>query len=286
MMDRHFAHLHLHTEFSLLDGAIRLKDLVKEAQKQEWKAVGISDHGNIFGAVKFFQLAKKAGIKPILGCEMYFTPDATIKDAKEKYFHMTMVVQNNQGYRNLCNLLDFAYQDGFYFKPRIDYRMLEKHHEGLIISSGCVGGHIPTLARNGKLDQAKERISYLKDLFGKDRFFLEVSPADIEKQVITNKALFQLSDEMDVDLIATGDAHYMCKEDNEAHEILLAVGTKATMDDPNRMTFGDFKGHLKSTHELLDAFPDRPEAIWRTGEIADTIDFEFKCFPFSSFQSQ
>src|SRR5579862_1004711 len=130
-MSNHFTHLHLHTEFSLLDGAIRIPDLVKRAKEQDWKAVGISDHGNIFGAVKFFQTAKKEGVKPILGIEMYFTEDVAIKNAKEKYYHLIIIVQNKQGYKNLCKLLAFAYQDGFYFKPRIDYTTLEKYSEGL-----------------------------------------------------------------------------------------------------------------------------------------------------------
>ena len=275
-MSKHFAHLHLHTEFSLLDGAIRINDLVRHTKEQGLKAVGITDHGNIFGAVKFFQKAKKEGIKPILGCEMYFTPDARVKDPKEKYYHLIVIVQNRIGYQNLCRLFAFAYNEGFYFKPRVDYETLKKYSEGLVVTTACVGGHIPTLLRHENIAEAKRRTDWFLDVFGPDRFFFEVAPADIEKQVVTNKLLLQYSAEWGVKLTAAGDAHYLLKEDNEAHEVLLSIQTKALLEDPDRFSFGDFKGYLKSTDEMLAAFPDHPEAIWNTGQIADSCDFDFE----------
>src|SRR3990172_8319829 len=197
-MSNHFTHLHLHTEFSLLDGAIRISDLVKRAKSEQWQAVGISDHGNIFGAVKFFQLAKKEGVKPVLGIEMYFTPDIRIKDANEKYFHLIVIVQNKAGYKNLCRLIALSYQQGYYFKPRIDYAALEKYSEGLIVTTACVGGHIPTLLRNGNITEAKQRVDWFLHTFGPDRFFFELQPPSFDKQIITNQQLIKYSAEWGV----------------------------------------------------------------------------------------
>jgi len=177
-MDKHFVHLHLHTEYSLLDGAIRIPDLVNFAKAQNWKAIGMSDHGNIFGAVKFFQECSKAKIKPILGCEMYLTEDVSIKDIKEKYFHLVVIVQNKAGYKNLCKLLAFAYKEGFYFKPRIDYATLKKYSEGLIITSACLSGHITRLLMNDKNVEAEEKANWFLDVFGQDRFFIQNQSID------------------------------------------------------------------------------------------------------------
>ena len=275
-MTKHFTHLHLHSEYSLLDGAIRLPDLVQHAKKQDWKAVGISDHGNIFGAVKFFQLAKKEGIKPVLGVEMYFTPDTAIKDAKEKYHHLILIVQNKVGYQNLCKLMAFAYQEGFYFKPRIDYARLEKYSEGLIVTTACVGGHIPTLLRDGNIQEAEQRVRWFQDLFGKDRFFFEVSPPDFDKQIVHNKLLFEYGAAWGVSCIATSDAHYLYKQDHEAHEILLSVQTKDLLSNPDRFSFGEFQGYVRSTAEMLTIFKEQEEIIWNTGFIADQCDFNFE----------
>lgn len=275
-MEKHFTHLHLHTEFSLLDGAIRIPKLLVMAKEQGWKAVGISDHGNIFGAVKFFQLAKKEKIKPILGIEMYFTPDARIKDVKDKYYHIILIVKNTQGYKNLCKLLSFAYQEGFYFKPRIDYAQLEKNAAGLIATTACIGGHIPSLLLEGNIEEAQKRVLWLKDLFGPENFFMELHPPDLSEQAQVNQLLKQYSLEWDVPLTTACDAHYLTKEDHEAHEILLAIQTKDQMDNPERFSFGAFQGHIRTTEEMLTIFKDTEEAVWRTGQIADACEFEFE----------
>ncbi|MCK4517622.1 DNA polymerase III subunit alpha, partial [Candidatus Babeliales bacterium] len=280
LVPKQFVQLHLHTEFSLLDGAIKLPQLLEFCKEQDWKTVGISDHGNIFGAVKFFQLAKKAGIKPILGCEFYFTPDATVKNKDLPYHHLTLIVQNKAGYKNLCQLMVYAYQKGFYYKPRIDYQILEKHSEGLIVGSGCVAGHIPTLLRQGltspeKIELAKDRVDWFLDIFGAERFYFEIMPPDFEKQKITNKMLMKYAGEWGVNLIATNDAHYLRLEDNEAHEVLLAIQTKKQMTDSGRMSFGDCKAYLRTTDQMLAYFPDHEQAIWNTGKIADMCEFEF-----------
>jgi DNA polymerase-3 subunit alpha len=276
MTNKHFTHLHLHTEFSLLDGAIRINDLVKHAKQQEWKAVGISDHGNIFGAVKFFQAAKKEGIKPVLGIEMYFTPDINVRSLQDKYCHLILIVQNRQGYKNLCKMMAIAYKEGYYFKPRIDYATLEKYSEGLIASTACLGGHIPELLRSGNIQEAKERTLWFKDVFGKDRFYYELSPADQVEQKELNTLLTQYGKEWDVPLIGTSDAHYLLEQDREAHEVMLAIQTKATIDDPKRFSFGDCRVFVRSAEQMLQAFPQSPEAVWNTGHIADMCEFDFE----------
>jgi DNA polymerase III subunit alpha len=294
-MNQHFAHLHLHTEFSLLDGAIRVKDLVKFAKQQEWKALGITDHGNIFGAIKFFQLAKKQGIKPILGCEMYFIPDVVKKDANEKYFHIVLIVLNDVGYKNLCQLMAFSYEHGFYFRPRIDYKRLEQYNEGLITSTACLGGHIPKLFHRGQVEEAEKKIQWFKDLFGPDRFFLELQPSGDDfmqsfegqmeggkrdsfpsRQKELNRILLEQGKKWGIDCIATCDAHYMRPEDREAHEILLSVGTKDELSNPDRYSFGDCHPFVRTTQEMLQAFPDNPEIVWNTGIIADRCEFSFE----------
>lgn len=275
-MTNHFTHLHLHTEFSLLDGAIRIPDLLKKAKQEQWKAVGISDHGNIFGAVKFFQLAKKEGIKPVLGVEMYFTPDVAIKNVNEKYHHLILIVQNSEGYRNLCRLLSFAHQDGYYFKPRVDYATLEKYSAGLIATTACVGGHIPSLLLQGNIEEAKQRTLWFQDMFGPDRFFFETAPALFDKQIALNPLLLQYGNEWGVKCIATSDAHYLNIEDREAHEVMLAVQTKDVMSNPDRFSFGDCKAFVRTTDEMLSAFPQNPEVVWNTGFIADQCEFNFE----------
>ncbi len=275
-MADHFTHLHLHTDFSLLDGAISLDKLIDFGKKNNLKALGISDHGNIFGAVKFFQKCKKAGIKPILGLETYFTEDASIKSTNNRYHHLLLLVQNEQGYKNLLKLISYSYQKGFYFKPRIDYAILEKHADGLIATTACLGGHIPQLLLQGNDTEAHERIDWFVSIFGKDRFFLEVHPADQEEQKIVNKKLFDLAQTKELKLVAAADAHYVSTQDHEAHEIMLAIQTHDKLDNPDRYTFGECRVHIRTLEEMLAAFPEHPEAVWQTGKIADSCTFDFQ----------
>lgn len=275
-MNQHFTHLHLHTEYSLLDGAISLDRLISFGQQNQFKALAITDHGNIFGAVKFFQKCKKAGIKPILGIEAYTTIDAKVKDPSNKYYHLVLLVQNEQGYRNLCKLIAFSYQEGFYFKPRIDYQILQKYHEGLIAFSSCLGGHIPQLLINDQDERAVQQLNWFMDLFGPDRFFLEVQPEDQSQQAILNKKLYALSEQYQVPLVATADCHYVNEDDREAHEVMLALQTQDKMSNPNRYTFGDCRVHMRTTQQMLDIFHEHPEAVWNTGRIADRCEFSFQ----------
>lgn len=275
-MSKHFTHLHLHTEFSLLDGAISLDKLVDFGKQHNFKALAITDHGNIFGAVKFFQKCKKADIKPILGIEMYFTPDINQRSVEKKYYHLILLVQNKVGYTNLCKLISYAYQKGFYFKPRIDYAILEKHSEGLIATTACLGGHIPQLLINEQKKEAGERIDWFLHHFGKDRFYLEIQPEEQEEQKILNQKLYALHTARGVSLVATGDCHYLLPEDHEAHEVMLSIQTQHKITDPDRFTFGSVRAYIKTPDEMLTLFPQHQEAIWQSGQIADMCEFDFE----------
>lgn len=275
-MSKHFTHLHLHTDYSLLDGAITVDRLIDFGKQHNFKALAITDHGNIFGAVKFFQKCKKAGIKPILGIEAYITEDASVKDASNKYYHQILLVQNKEGYRNLCKLIAFSFQQGFYFKPRIDYAILEKHSAGLIATSACLGGHIAKLIKANDTQALNDRLDWFLRVFGPERYFLEVQPEDQIEQAELNRALYALSAEKNIKLVAAGDCHYVQADDREAHEIMLAIQTQDKMDNPNRYTFGDCRVHMRTAEEMLEIFHEHPDAVWNSGVIADMCDFDFE----------
>lgn len=275
-MSQHFTHLHLHTEFSLLDGAIKLDKLIQFGKDNNLKALAITDHGNIFGAVKFFQQCKKAGIKPIIGIEAYTTPDASIKTSDNKYYHMIILVQNEIGYRNLCKLISFSFKEGFYFKPRMDYEMLKKHSEGLIVTTGCLGGHIPQLLLNNRKEEALKQVDWFLDVFGPERFYLEVQPEDQHEQKIVNKQLFEIGKEKGVNVVATGDCHYPSLDDKKAHEVMLCIQTHHKITDPDRFSFGECEPWMRTAEQMLECFPDNPEVVWNSGKIADMCQFEFQ----------
>jgi DNA polymerase III subunit alpha len=275
-MAQHFTHLHLHSEFSLLDGAISLDRLINFGKEQNFKALAITDHGNIFGAVKFFQKCKKAGIKPIIGMEAYLTPDANIKSAERKYYHIILLVQNEIGYKNLCKLISFSYQKGFYFKPRIDYKTLEQHSKGLIATSACLGGHIPQLLKNNNIQEAEERMDWFLRIFGNERFYFEVQPEEQDEQKVLNRQLYEWSAKKNIPLLAAGDCHYLLPEDHEAHEVMLSIQTQNKLTDPDRFTFGKVRAYMRTQDEMLEIFKEHPEAIWNSGKIADRCDFDFQ----------
>lgn len=276
MSNRYFTHLHVHTDYSLLDGAITIEQVVQFAKEHSIPAIGISDHGNIFGAVKFFQECKKANIKPVLGMEAYIAPDRAVKDAKNKYYHLLLLVENQVGYRNLCQLIHHSYTDGFYFKPRIDYELLKKYSEGLISSTTCLGGHVPQLLLQEQQDTAETIIDQMLGIFGEDRFYIEVQPDDQQDQKIVNNHLFALSQKKGIPAFCSADCHYFRAEDRYAHEVMLAIQTQAKMDDTKRMTFGDCRVHMRTQAEMLETFKGNEDVLWRTGEIADRCNFEFE----------
>lgn len=276
-MNQYFTHLHLHTEYSLLDGAITIEQLIDFAKKQQLPAIGISDHGNICGAVQFFQGCKKAGIRPILGMEAYITPDVAIRDNSERYYHLLLLVKNNTGYKNLCRLIHASYTKGFYFKPRIDYRMLELYSDGLIVSTACLGGHIPQLLLQNHDQEAIGLIERMQKLCGEANFFLEVQPAQQPEQKIVNEKLFAIGKEKGIPLFCSADSHYFSAEDKYAHEVMLAIQTKSKMSDPDRYSFGDeLKVHLWTPQEMKREFADHEEVLWQSGKIADQCDFSFE----------
>ena len=275
-MSQHFTHLHLHTDFSLLDGAISVEKLVEFGQKNNLKSLAITDHGNIFGAVKFFQKCKKAGIKPILGMEAYMAEDAKVKNIEKKYYHLIILVQNEIGYKNLLKLISYSYQEGFYFKPRIDYQMLAKHHEGLIVTSACLGGHIPSLLMAGNDQEAEQRMDWFLQIFGRERFYLEVQPEDQKDQTILNKKIFEWAAKKNINVIAAGDCHYASREDHEAHEVMLSIQTHDKISNPERYSFGDCRVFMRTEQEMLEIFKDHPEAVWNSGVIADQCTFDFQ----------
>ena len=275
-MTKHFTHLHLHSDYSLLDGAITIEKLVAFGVEHNFKSLAITDHGNIFGAVKFFQKATKAGIRPILGIEAYLTEDARIKSNDNKYYHLIILVQNEIGYKNLCKLIAFSFNEGFYFKPRIDYKILKQYSEGLIVTTACLGGHIPSLLMQEKYAQANERIDWFLKVFGEERFYLEVQPPDQQSQAILNSKIFDISKARGLQVIAAGDCHYTRREDHEAHEVMLAIQTHAQITDVDRFTFGECRTYIRTQEEMLTLFKDHEDAIWNTGKIADSCDFRFQ----------
>lgn len=275
-MAPYFTHLHLHTEYSLLDGALTIDQLISYCKTHQIPAIGISDHGNIFGAVNFFLACKKSGIRPVLGIEMYVTPDTTVRDHREKYFHLMLLVKNKIGYKNLCLLLEQAYTRGFYFKPRVDYEMLKAHSAGLIATSACIGGHIPQLLLQERDEEALTWLDKTLAIFGEENYYLEVHPADQPDQKIVNQKIFDLGQKKGLPVYAAADSHYFAAEDKYAHEVMLAIQTKGKMSDPDRYTFGDCLVHLRSPAEMLAAFPDRPDVVYKTGEVADRCDFQFE----------
>ncbi|MBP7854665.1 DNA polymerase III subunit alpha, partial [Candidatus Babeliales bacterium] len=286
-MTKHFTHLHLHTEYSLLDGAITLPKLVDHAKAQGLKSLAITDHGNIFGAVKFFQLCKKAGIKPILGMEAYMAEDINERVVEKKYYHLIILVENEIGYKNLCKLIAFSYQQGFYFKPRIDYNILAEYKEGLIVTSGCLGGHIAQLLMQDNEAQARKQIDWFLQHFGKERFFFELQPEEQQAQKIHNAKILKLSAELGIDCVATTDCHYLSLDDHEAHEVMLAIGTGKRFDDPTRFSFKECRAYMRSEKEMLAIFPNNPEVVYNSGKIADrcNFDFETKKLFFPQFQT-
>ncbi|HBL98660.1 TPA: DNA polymerase III subunit alpha [Candidatus Dependentiae bacterium] len=276
-MAGYFTHLHLHTEYSLLDGAITIEQLMGFCKEHKLPSIAISDHGNVCGAVNFFQASKKAGVKPVLGMEAYVTPTVAVRDNTERYFHLLLLVKDQTGYKNLCRLLKESYTAGFYFKPRVDYQMLRHYSEGLIASSACLGGHIPQLLLQNRDVEAEALTDQMQDIFGEENFYLEVQPDGQVEQKVVNQKIFEMGQRKGIPVVATADSHYFSADDKYAHEVMLAIQTKHKMSDRDRYSFGeDCKVHLWTPEEMRKAFPDREDVLLRSGEIADRCLFEFK----------
>ncbi|HEX9189050.1 MAG TPA: DNA polymerase III subunit alpha, partial [Vicinamibacteria bacterium] len=275
-----FVHLHLHTEYSLLDGACRLDELVEEGARLGMKAMAITDHGNMFGAVAFHDTCREKGLKPILGCEVYVAPGSRFErgaqSASDAYNHFTLLATSDEGYHNLVKLVSAGYLEGFYHRPRIDKDLLAKHAAGLIGLSGCLSGEIAQHVLAGAEEAALQSVGAFSEIFGKDRFYLEVMEHGLPDQRRVNQGLLRVRHKTGLPLAATNDAHYLHRDDHQAHDVLLCIGSGKKVGDAERLRFDTQHFYLKSAEEMAALFPGHPEALLSTVRIAEMCDFELK----------
>ncbi|MEQ8151501.1 MAG: DNA polymerase III subunit alpha [Smithellaceae bacterium] len=290
MKQSKFVHLHVHTQYSLLDGMIRLNELFKKAKEFGMPAIAITDHGNMFGAIDFYKQAEANGIKPIIGCELYVAPrsrfDRNASSIGEATRHLVVLVKNMQGYKNLMKLTSAAHIEGFYYRPRVDKELLKQYSEGLIASSACLHGEIAAHIVRGNMDEARKSAREYLEIFGEDNFFLELMENGIPEQKIANEGLIELSRELSIGLIATNDCHYLNIEHAEAHNVLLCIQTGKTVEDADRMSLSSNQFYVRSPEEMCELFAATPEAISNTADIADRCDltFEFGKFYLPKFE--
>lgn len=274
-----FVHLHVHTEYSLLDGVCRLDRLCSVAKERGQTALAITDHGNLFGAVDFYKAAKKHGIKPIIGCEVYVAARSRfdkVHGIDSERHHLVLLCKNETGYKNLTKMVSSAWVDGFYTKPRIDRELLEKHHDGLIALSACLAGEIPKAISNGDMHRAKQTALWYESVFGKGNYYLEMQNHGINEQARVNEGLMRISKETGIPLVATNDVHYINREDANTQKILICVATNHTIDEENSLEFESDNFYLKTEDEMRSLFPYAPEAIENTQKIADMCNFDFE----------
>src|SRR5579862_3364909 len=271
MASSNFVHLHLHTDYSLLDGACEIGELTAETARRKMPAVAVTDHGNLFAASTFYHQAVTHGVKPIIGCEVYVAPDnhkSRGADA-ERSNHLVLLCENDEGYRNLIKLVSTGYLDGFYYKPRVDHELLAKHSKGLIALSACLRGEVADALLSEKYEQARSNAHRLRDIFGKGNFFLEIQDQGLEAEHRINRDLVRLSHESGIPLVATNDCHYLTRSDSHAQEVLMCIQTGKTMSDTNRMKFPTDQFYFKTAEEMHRIFAEIPQALERTLEIAE-----------------
>jgi DNA polymerase-3 subunit alpha len=275
-----FVHLHLHSEYSLLDGACHIDELVEQAARGGMKAMALTDHGNMFGAVAFHDACVARGLKPILGCEIYVATgsrhDKSAAGIQEAYNHMTLLAADDAGYHNLVKLVSIGYMEGFYHRPRIDKELLARHAEGLIGLSGCLSGEIAMHLRAGADAAALQSVGEFSELFGPDRFYLELMDHGLEEQRRVNQGLLRLHQRTGLPLVATNDTHYLRKEDHQAHDVLLAIGSGKKVTDTDRLRFDSEEFYLKTAEEMARVFPDQADALANTLKIAEMCSFQLK----------
>ena len=275
---RPFAHLHVHTEYSLLDGFCRVDKLAEAAAQLGMPAVAMTDHGAMYGAVDFYKACFTAGVKPLIGSELYMaqrTRHDRVPKQDDDPYHLTVLAMDQGGYRNLVRLVSLGFTEGLYYKPRVDEELLTRHHEGLIVLSGCIAGQIPRLLQAGHPDEARALAAHYRDLLGVDRFFLEVQDQRIAGQREINRALVEMSRQLGLGLVATNDAHYVRREDARVHDVLLCIQTLKSVDDPDRMRFPNDEFYLKSGDEMAALWPDLPEVIDNTLAISERCNVRF-----------
>src|ERR1700749_4824918 len=264
-----FVHLHCHTDYSLLDGACEIDQLMEIVEEQKMPAVAMTDHGNLFGAVSFYNAARAKGIHPVIGCEMYVSQQGhKSRSDTDRYNHLVLLCETQEGYRNLIRLVSTAYLDGFYYKPRIDVDLLAQHSKGLIGLPPCLRGHIAETILNDKYDDAKRLAHTYSDILGRNNFFLEVQDHHLDQDKKLTPALNRLSHETGLPLVATNDSHYLRRDDARAHEILMCIQTGKSMNDPNGMRWNCPDFYLKSRDEMMELFGELEDAVDRPGEIA------------------
>ena len=275
-----FAHLHVHTEYSLLDGSNKIKEYVKRIKELGMTAGAITDHGVMFGVIDFYKEAKAAGINPVLGCEVYVAPnsrfDREMSHGEDRYYHLVLLAENNQGYQNLMKIVSKGFVEGYYYKPRVDMELLEQYHEGLIALSACLAGEVQRYLVRGLYDEAKKTAQRYEACFGKGNYFLELQDHGIPDQKTVNAGLMRLSQELGIELVATNDVHYTYAEDWEAHDILLCLQTGKKLSDENRMRYEGGQYYVKSEEEMRALFPYAAQAIENTQKIADRCHVEIE----------
>ena len=272
-----FVHLHIHSEFSLLDGANRIKDLPVRAKELGMKAMAITDHGVMYGVIDFYKACKKEGIKPIIGCEVYVASRTRFdkEPQDKKYYHLILLAKNNKGYQNLSKLVSLGFTEGYYYKPRIDLEILEKYHEGIICLSGCLAGSVSQAILNGNIEEAENVAKWHKNVFGED-YYLEIQNNGVKEQVMVNQKIIQIARRLNIPIVATNDAHYLKREDAYNHEVLLCIQTGKRITDEDRMRFETDELYVKSPEEMSEYFKNFPDAIENTVKIAEKCNVEFE----------
>ena len=285
-----FTHLHVHTEYSLLDGSSKIKELVARAKELGMDSLAITDHGVMYGVINFYKACKDAGIKPILGCEVYVAPgsrfDKEAGTGDDKYYHLVLLAENNKGYDNLMKIVSAGFTEGFYYKPRVDYEVLERYSEGIIALSACLAGEVQKFLSRGMYEMAVEAAKRYEKIFGKGNFFLELQDHGLPDQKYVNPQLVRMSGELGIELVCTNDSHYIMADDAEAHDILLCIQTGKKVSDENRMRYTGGQYYLKSPEEMAELFPYALQALENTHKIADrcNVDIEFGVTKLPKFQ--
>lgn len=275
-----FTHLHVHTEYSLLDGSSKIKELTARVKELGMDSIAITDHGVMYGVIDFYKAAKEAGIKPIIGCEVYVTPgsrfDRDNVSGEDRYYHLVLLAENNQGYQNLMKIVSKGFVDGFYYRPRVDDELLKTYHEGIIALSACLAGEVQKFLERGMEEEAKKSALHYEEIFGKGNFFLELQDHGIPAQRMVNQGLIRLSQELSIDLVATNDCHYTYAEDATPHDILLCIQTGKKVSDTNRMRYEGGQYYIKSEEEMRKLFPYAQEALDNTAKIARRCEVEIE----------